>query len=95
MSNSHARGAARGQFAIGEHRVVRVLVGEGDRQHEEERFEYDARCADCGSLRGVVQFRHLQINHDPADCGLICGICSTSRERELSEAAAAITNEEG
>lgn len=81
MSDLHVRGAAKGQFATGEHRPVTVVEG----TRTVEKYEYDVRCEDCGVLLAAIQFSEPKIGHDPADCGLICGGCNTERDQALAE----------
>lgn len=75
MSNPHVMGAAKGQHPKGQHRMVVEKVGNSER----EKFEYDLRCEDCGTLLGSIRHTSAKPEHDPADCGLICGVCDAAR----------------
>jgi hypothetical protein len=71
VRRGHVIGGAKGQHAIGVHRTVV--------EHGRERFEYDVRCEDCGTMLGFVRHDVPRVGHDPADCGLICGDCGEAR----------------
>lgn len=72
MTSPHVIGEAIGLFLTSEHREV----VEGGKT----LYEYDVRCGDCGALLGSLRFSSAKIIHDPADCGLICGGCSSARD---------------
>jgi hypothetical protein len=75
MTNPHVRDQAKGQYLGEEPQLVEADDGR-------QKYEYSVRCSDCGVVIGSVRHSAQKANHDPADCGLICGECAAARAAE-------------